>query len=80
MRTTLRWAADQAGILGSPVGRMRGDWRRFSSRHFKGGFNVYADGHVDHQNLHDMLTPNTPGVKDWNHHSSAIWNIYGPAN
>jgi prepilin-type N-terminal cleavage/methylation domain-containing protein len=67
-------------ILGSPVGRMRGDWRRFSSRHYKGGFNVYADGHVDHQTLHDMLTPNTAGVKDWNHYSSAIWNIVGPAN
>lgn len=66
-------------IVGSPVGRLRGDWRRFASRHVKGGYVLLADGHVDHQSFHDVLTPNTPGVKDWNR-PGLIWNIYGPAN
>ena len=67
-------------ILNSPVGRMRGDWRRFASRHSKGAFVVFADGHVGHLPFRDVLTPNTPGVKDWNHPSQIIWNIKGPAS
>jgi prepilin-type processing-associated H-X9-DG protein len=67
-------------ILGSPVGRMRGDWRRFASRHSNGGFLLFADGHVDRQGFREVITPNTPGVKDWNHPSKLIWNILTPAS
>jgi prepilin-type N-terminal cleavage/methylation domain-containing protein/prepilin-type processing-associated H-X9-DG protein len=66
-------------ILGSPVGRFRGDWRRFSSRHSKGGFVVFVDGHVQLATLHDALTPTVAG-KDWNKPGTMIWNVTGAAN
>jgi prepilin-type processing-associated H-X9-DG protein/prepilin-type N-terminal cleavage/methylation domain-containing protein len=64
------------GILGSPVGRFRGDWRRFSSRHGKGGNILFADGHVDHFGLHDVLTAAVKGT-DWNQPSKLIWSAVG---
>lgn len=74
--------ADQGGgtnkILGSPVGRFRGDWRRFSSRHDKGGYIVLADGHVQHFTLREVLTATIPG-QDWNKPGELIWNATGPA-
>jgi prepilin-type N-terminal cleavage/methylation domain-containing protein len=66
-------------ILGAPVGRFRGDWRRFSSRHDKGGFAVFADAHVAHFTMREVITPAVAGVKDWNHPGSIIWSIRGPA-
>lgn len=65
-------------ILGSPVGRMRGDWRRFSSRHDGGGYILFADGHVDLFSLHDVLTPSVVGL-NWNKPGECVWNITGPA-
>ena len=67
-------------ILNSPIGRLRGDWRRLASRHRKGGFILYADGHVGQVPFRDALTPNTPGVKDWNRPGQIIWNIKLPAS
>jgi prepilin-type processing-associated H-X9-DG protein len=65
-------------ILGTAVGRFRGDWRRFTSRHSKGGFILFADGHVGQALLHDVLTPSVPG-QDWNKPARLIWNILTPA-
>jgi prepilin-type N-terminal cleavage/methylation domain-containing protein/prepilin-type processing-associated H-X9-DG protein len=65
-------------ILGSPIGRFRGDWRRFTSRHTKGGYILFADGHVGFSTLHDVLTPSMPGT-NWNKPSRLIWNSVGPA-
>jgi prepilin-type N-terminal cleavage/methylation domain-containing protein len=66
-------------ILNTPLGRFRGDWRRFTTRHHGGGFALFADGHVGYFKLREVLTPNRPGVKDWNHPGKLIWNIKGPA-
>jgi prepilin-type N-terminal cleavage/methylation domain-containing protein/prepilin-type processing-associated H-X9-DG protein len=66
-------------ILGAPIGRFRGDWRRFTSRHGKGGYALFADGHVGHFTLRQVLTPAIAG-KDWNNPGNLIWNIVGPAN
>jgi prepilin-type N-terminal cleavage/methylation domain-containing protein len=66
-------------ILGSPIGRFRGDWRRFSARHHGGGFVLFGDGHVGFFTLREVLTPNVPGTKDWNHPGKLIWNSTGPA-
>jgi prepilin-type N-terminal cleavage/methylation domain-containing protein/prepilin-type processing-associated H-X9-DG protein len=67
-------------ILNTPIGRLRGDWRRVASRHSKGAFILYADGHAGRVLFRDALTPNTLGVKDWNHPGLIIWNIKGPAS
>jgi prepilin-type processing-associated H-X9-DG protein len=63
-------------ILGSPVGRFRGDWRRFSSRHDGSGFVLFVDGHVDLFKMHDVLTPTTvsSSVYDWNKYGKLTWN------
>jgi prepilin-type N-terminal cleavage/methylation domain-containing protein/prepilin-type processing-associated H-X9-DG protein len=65
-------------LLRTPVGRMRGDWRRFSSRHTHGGHLLFADGHVDLFSLHDILTPSVPAA-NWNQPGKCVWNITGPA-
>ncbi len=65
-------------IVSAAVGRFRGDWRRFTSRHAQGGFILFADGHVGFMGLRDVLTPAVPGA-DWNKPSKLIWNIAAPA-
>lgn len=59
-------------ILGSPVGRFSGDWRRVAARHNKGGYITFADGHVGFTTLREALTPAATG--DWNHYAGLIWN------
>ena len=66
-------------VLTAPVGRFRGDWKRFSSRHAKGGFILFADGHVQLFTLHDVLTAGVIG-KDWNKPSTMIWSVTGPTS
>jgi prepilin-type N-terminal cleavage/methylation domain-containing protein/prepilin-type processing-associated H-X9-DG protein len=66
-------------IVESHLGRFKGDWRRLSTRHRKGGYILFADGHVGHLTLHEVLTPAQPGVDDWNKPGIAIWNVTGPA-
>jgi prepilin-type processing-associated H-X9-DG protein len=63
-------------IVGSPVGRFRGDWRRFSSRHDGSGFVLFADGHVSSFKMRDVLTPTTVSgtTYDWNKYNQLIWN------
>jgi prepilin-type processing-associated H-X9-DG protein/prepilin-type N-terminal cleavage/methylation domain-containing protein len=75
-----------AGVGGNPgdlidqhLGRFKGDWRRFSTRHNKGGNILFADGHVDHRTFRQVLTPAAQGVDDWNKPGKAIWNVTGPA-
>jgi prepilin-type processing-associated H-X9-DG protein len=65
-------------IVGTPVGRLRGDWRRFTSRHSQGGYILFADGHVNLFTLRDVLTPGVRG-SDWNNRQERIWNTTGPA-
>jgi prepilin-type N-terminal cleavage/methylation domain-containing protein/prepilin-type processing-associated H-X9-DG protein len=65
-------------LLRTPVGRLRGDWRRFSSRHNHGGYLLFADGHVDLFSLRDVLTPSIAGA-NWNQPGKCIWNVAGPA-
>ncbi len=65
-------------ILTAPVGRFRGDWRRFSSRHSGGGYCVFADGHVAKIPLHDVLTATKNGT-DWNHYNNFVWTATGVA-
>jgi prepilin-type N-terminal cleavage/methylation domain-containing protein/prepilin-type processing-associated H-X9-DG protein len=65
-------------ILGSPIGRFRGDWRRFTSRHAKGGCILFADGHVGLFTLREVLTPSSLST-NWNKPSRLIWNSTGPA-
>jgi prepilin-type processing-associated H-X9-DG protein/prepilin-type N-terminal cleavage/methylation domain-containing protein len=66
-----------AQINAAHLGRFKGDWRRVSTRHNKGGYILYADGHVAQLKLRDALTPSAPA--NWNQPSQAIWNLTGPA-
>lgn len=65
------------GILTAPLGRFKGDYKRLSTRHDRGGHLLYADGHVDLDSLRDATTPQ-PGAADWNKPGSAIWCLTGP--
>jgi prepilin-type processing-associated H-X9-DG protein/prepilin-type N-terminal cleavage/methylation domain-containing protein len=60
------------------LGRFKGDWRRLSARHNKGGYILFADGHVGHLTLHEVLTPSD--THNWNKPGVAVWNITGPAS
>ena len=64
-------------ITPTQVGRFKGNWKRFSSRHNKGGNILFADGHVALFTMNQVLTAGTNG--DWNKPASMIWNTTGPA-
>ena len=62
------------------LNRVKGDWQRFTSRHRKGGYLLFADGHVGHFAMKEVLTPSITGAAgDWNKPGSIIWRIDGPA-
>jgi prepilin-type N-terminal cleavage/methylation domain-containing protein/prepilin-type processing-associated H-X9-DG protein len=64
-------------VTPTQVGRFKGDWKRFSSRHNKGGNILFADGHVALFTMHDVLTPGS--ALDMNKPATLIWSINGPA-
>jgi len=66
-------------VTASFLGRFKGDWKRLSTRHNKGGFILFADGHVQHFTLREVLTPPQQGVNDWNKPAYMVWNVTGPA-
>jgi len=66
-------------INGAFLGRFKGDWKRLTTRHNKGGYVIFADGHVGFFTLREALTPPVVGVNDWNKPGVAIWNVIGPA-
>ena len=65
------------GILTAPLGRFKGDYKRLTTRHDRGGHILYADGHVDLRSLREVITPRA-NTKDWNHPGSIIWCLTGP--
>ena len=78
MRILFRWGGGRrfADFTGR---QFRGDWRRFSSRHNKGGMVLFADGHVAPFSLREVITPGTiTPAADWNKPASMIWNTVGP--
>lgn len=66
-------------VTGAFLGRFKGDWKRLATRHRKGGFLVFADGHVDLATLRDALTPPVVAANDWNRPGERVWNVTGPA-
>ena len=62
------------------LNRLKGDLQRFTSRHNRGGYILFADGHVAWFSQKEVLTAAKTGVNDWNHPSSLIWNPFGPAD
>lgn len=66
-------------VNGAFLGRFKGDWKRLSTRHNKGGFTLFADGHVRLFTLREVLTPNQVGLNDWNKPGTMVWNLTGPA-
>lgn len=62
------------------LARLRGDHKRFTARHRKGGFLAFADGHVAWFSNADVnvITTHTPH-DDYNT-ANVIWDPYGPSD
>ena len=71
----------QSGRLTSrTLARVKADWQRFTTRHRKGGFLAFADGHVAWFALKDVLTPSRTGSNgNWNRPGSFIWSVFQEA-
>lgn len=63
------------------LNRIKGDWQRVAGRHRKGGYLLFADGHVAWFTMKEMTTPGrvTP-VIDFNQPGKIIWTPTGPAS
>ena len=70
-------------LLTRTLGRIKGDFQRFSSRHSKGGFVLFADGHVARFDMSDVYTPSRTNAEvpggDFNK-PGLIWDPWGQAN
>jgi prepilin-type processing-associated H-X9-DG protein len=71
----------------SNIAQSKADWRRFTTRHKKGGNLLFADGHVAHFSwLEAQIQPSQmPGgygknTSDANQPGKMIWSIVGPVN
>ena len=70
------------------IGQSKADWRRFTTRHAKGGNLLFADGHVAHFAWTEaQIQPaEMPGgtynanLSSANQPSKLIWSIVGPVN
>ena len=63
------------------LARIKTDWQRFTSRHNKGGFVAFADGHVAFFTMREVLTSSgtISGTANFNQPGKLIWSIYGPS-
>jgi prepilin-type processing-associated H-X9-DG protein len=72
----------------SNVAQSKADWRRFTTRHNKGGNLLFADGHVSHLSwLEAQIQPSqmigggySKGSSDANQHGKILWSVAGPIN
>lgn len=64
------------------LGRIKGDFQRFTSRHKGGGYLAFADGHADWFAMKDVLTPSKTNAQipggDFNK-NGIIWCPFGQA-
>jgi prepilin-type processing-associated H-X9-DG protein/prepilin-type N-terminal cleavage/methylation domain-containing protein len=68
------------------IGQTKADWRRFTTRHNKGGNLLFADGHVAHFAWTEaQIQPSqmvggsyVPGISDANQPNKLIWSVIGP--
>ncbi len=61
------------------LGRLKSDWQRFTARHRKGGYLLFADGHVGFFTNKEISQPlNQPN--DYNIPNYVVWNPFGVAN
>ncbi|HRK31129.1 MAG TPA: DUF1559 domain-containing protein [Tepidisphaeraceae bacterium] len=61
-------------LVSRTLNRIKGDWQRVAGRHRKGGYLLFADGHVSWFSMKQMTTPGTlsPAV-DLNQPGSIVW-------
>ena len=60
------------------IGRAKASWERASTRHRKGGFFLFADGHVGHL-TYDEVNKAPKAPTDYNQPGKIIWNPRVPA-
>ena len=64
------------------LNRIKGDWQRFTSRHRKGGYILFADGHVGWLAMRDVLTAGAnagTATADWNQPGRLRWSYAAAA-
>ena len=62
------------------LGRVKGDWQRFAGRHKKGGYLLFADGHITYYTNKQVSHPATEAQNNWNQANEVVWNPFGVAN
>ena len=69
-------SAWQGKLNGEGLARLRGDCKRFTTRHRtdRGGFVGFCDGHVSFFSFKEL---NPAGVSDLNLYNKCIWNPFG---
>ncbi|HEX8339881.1 MAG TPA: type II secretion system protein [Tepidisphaeraceae bacterium] len=74
---------DPGRLTSRNLQRIKADLQRFTSRHNKGGYLLFADGHVGHLSMKDALTSAKTdagaNINDWNKSGTLIWSIGQPA-
>ena len=65
---------------GKNLGQLKGEWKRFTTRHRGGGFLGFFDGHVAWFSNKELATPLVQNPLDYNDQSKAIWDPFGPEN
>jgi len=62
------------------LGQLKGEWKRFTTRHRGGGFIGFFDGHVAWYSFADLSTPYTYTPLDYNNPAKAVWDPFGVEN
>jgi prepilin-type N-terminal cleavage/methylation domain-containing protein len=68
---------DASRLTTRTLNRIKADWQRFTTRHRKGGFILFADAHVGWLSQKDVLTRGN--TNDWNQPGRVVWSYAMPA-
>ena len=66
-------------ITSRSLNRIKADWQRFTTRHRKGGFVLFADYSVRWVGHKEALTAAQVGLDDWNQPGRIVWTTGGAA-
>jgi len=69
-----------SALYGKGLAQLKGEWKRFTTRHRQGGFLGFFDGHVAWFSQAELSTPTTFTPLDYNNRERAIWNPFDIEN
>lgn len=77
------WAGVPISLTTRTLARAKGNWQRFTTRHNKGGYLLFADGHVAQVPHRDVITASltraaagSNAATDFNKPGYVVWNPY----